>query len=84
MAIAVEAPQKRPEHVEALRLQRAAVLAFAACTAIQRLRKEQDAGDQVAVELAALGLAEPAAAVIEPRPARAAADGAGDGSSEVS
>jgi len=33
------------------------VLAFAACTAIQCLRKEQDLGDQVAVELAPLGRA---------------------------
>ena len=59
------------------------MLAFRPCTALQRLRKEQDAGDQVAVELAPLGIAEPAAAVIEPRPARAAADGAGDGIRQV-
>ena len=55
------------------------MLALRSCAAIQRLRKEQDAGDQVAVESAPLGLAEPAVAVIEAGPARAAADGAGVG-----
>ena len=57
-AVAVEALQKRSEHVEALRLQYPAVLAFRACTALQRLRKVEDSGNQIAIELTALGRAE--------------------------
>ena len=67
--MAVEAPQKRAEHVEAFRLQQPAVLAFGARTAIQRLRSEQEAGDQVAVELAARRRPESAAAMVERRTA---------------
>jgi hypothetical protein len=50
----IEAAQKRPEHVEALGLQQPAVLAWAACTAIQRLGQDQDlatAADVIPVSL---------------------------------
>ena len=56
-----------------------AVLAWAACTAIQRLRKEQDLGNQVAVELAWLRWAKVGFLVIEQRAAWALADSASDG-----
>ena len=52
------------------------MLAFGACAAIQGLRSEQDARDQIAVKPAAVRRTEAAAAVIERCAARALAYGA--------
>src|SRR4051794_10796582 len=54
------------------------MLAWAACTAIQRLREEQDFGNQIAVELSAFGRAELAATVIKRCTAGAPANSAGE------
>src|SRR4051794_20700722 len=55
------------------------MLAFRARMAIQGLRSEQDAGDEVAVEPAAVGRSKSGAASIERRTAHALAYGACDG-----
>src|SRR6187551_3489670 len=49
-AIAVKAPQKRPEHVQAFALQQPAMLAFRSRAAIQGLGEEQQLGNEIAVE----------------------------------
>ena len=55
------------------------MLSWTACTAIQRLRKEHDPGDQVAVQVPPFRRTEPRTAAVKGCTGYATSNGAGDG-----